>query len=66
METVAKVASMSVARRQKLARLFGRLGLNAPLLEARYDHIGVEYLELPFGGNGWHGAPPSNQFRPAL
>jgi hypothetical protein len=66
MDTVAKVASMSVARRQKLARLFGRLGLNAPFLDPRSDHIGVEYLEFPFGGNGWHGAPLSNQLRPAL
>jgi hypothetical protein len=39
---VAEVASVSAAGAQKLARFFGYLGLNAPLLDARYDQIGVE------------------------
>jgi hypothetical protein len=41
-DAVAKVASVSVAGGQKLARLFCRLGLDAPFLDAGHNHIGVE------------------------
>jgi hypothetical protein len=41
-DAVTEMAPMPASRCQKLARLFGRLGLNAPLLDARHDHIGVE------------------------
>jgi hypothetical protein len=39
---IAKVASMSFASAQKLSCFLGGFGLNAPLLDARYDHIGVK------------------------
>jgi hypothetical protein len=53
-DTVAKVTAMTVAGCQKLARFLGRLGFNAPFLDARYDHIGVEHFPFLFGGSGWH------------
>jgi hypothetical protein len=62
MDAIAKVASMALARGQKLARLFGRLGLNAPFLDAGHNYIGVKYFAFALDGDGWHGTSPSNQF----
>jgi hypothetical protein len=41
-DAVAKVAPVSITGAQKLARLFCRLGLDAPFLDTGHNHIGVE------------------------
>jgi hypothetical protein len=46
MQVLARIAAMTLACCKELARLLGRLSLDAPLLSARHLHGCVEQLQI--------------------